>query len=530
VRAALCLLLFAGCSTEEGDACRGKPAACVAVTVLGSQLLDEIDVTATLPGGKQLTGRAADLMPPTFVPPVQFALLLPADTVGIVEVALIGSLRNDPIASGRGQAAVPPSGRGSVTVRLGAFSGDLAIGQPALDLGSDMNASVDMLPADPTLTPGVYSFPPTLVGRSSPITLTFSNPRPSDALISAIDVVPAGPPFAVDIGSSCAPGQAVAPGQSCTVLVNFAPQQRGRVSVEVRVSYGASGEASAFLDGQGVAWLAEGLEQDAGAVPTFYALWGTSLDDIWTGGDHSTLYHQTQNGWAKVAPPASATTVSSLWGTRINDLWLASSVSKELNHTQSGASWTPTTLAATGNVLTLWGQNDLYAASSAGEIWHYSGSNWNSERSADNSTLYALWGSDDSNVWAVGAGGKILHRTGTWSALPASPGDHYAVWGGAADDLWIAGCDLMGANCGFLKHLQGGVVSTATPKTGPLYGLWGSSQKDIFAVGKGGAILHYDGSTWSSEASSTNAELRAVWGSGGEVFAVGAGGTILHRY
>src|SRR5262249_14744882 len=145
----------------------------------------------------------------------------------------------------------------------------------------------------------------------------------------------------------------------------------------------------------------------------------------------------------------------------------------------------------------------------------------------------ALWGSSNSDVWAVGS--QILHRDpgGTWSAPPATAvtGDHSAVWGSSASDVWVAGCDLSGATCGLLQPLQNGNFDKVdAPKTGALLGLWGSSQNDIFAVGKGGTILHYDGSTWTTEPSSTTVDLRAVWGASGEVFAVGAGGTILHRY
>ena len=235
--------------------------------------------------------------------------------------------------------------------------------------------------------PPLFSFAPTLVGRSSMLTLTFTNPRATDVVLSDVLLVPAGAPFGIEPGGTCAPTQAVAPNQSCTVVVSFQPGQRGMVSTELRVAFGADGQASSFLDGSGVAWLAEGLEQDAGVVPTFNALWGTSLDDVWTGGDHSTLFHRTHNGWGMVAPPAVATTVSALWGSAGNDLWLASSATNELDHTVNGSSWTPSTFTS-GNFRALWGfAPDVYAADATGEIFHYNGTTWPSERSADGAPL-----------------------------------------------------------------------------------------------------------------------------------------------
>jgi len=65
--------------------------------------------------------------------------------------------------------------------------------------------------------------------------------------------------------------------------------------------------------------------------------------------------------------------------------------------------------------------------------------------------------------------------------------------------------------------------------TGLLNDVWGSSANDIFAVGSGGTILHYNGSNWSAMTSGTIQGLNAVWGSSAnDIFAVGSGGTILH--
>jgi uncharacterized protein YjdB len=62
-----------------------------------------------------------------------------------------------------------------------------------------------------------------------------------------------------------------------------------------------------------------------------------------------------------------------------------------------------------------------------------------------------------------------------------------------------------------------------------LNGVWGTSATNVYAVGNGGTILHYDGASWTSMVSGSSANLNAVWGtSATDVFAVGTGGTILH--
>jgi hypothetical protein len=62
-----------------------------------------------------------------------------------------------------------------------------------------------------------------------------------------------------------------------------------------------------------------------------------------------------------------------------------------------------------------------------------------------------------------------------------------------------------------------------------LNAVWVSSQGEVFAVGKGGEIVHSNGTTWSAMSSGSTEDLMSVWGSGPrDVFAVGVAGTILH--
>jgi hypothetical protein len=60
-------------------------------------------------------------------------------------------------------------------------------------------------------------------------------------------------------------------------------------------------------------------------------------------------------------------------------------------------------------------------------------------------------------------------------------------------------------------------------------GIWGSDPTDVWAVGYGGLIVHYDGSKWSMVPSGVDAGLDGVWGSASDnVWAVGTAGTIVH--
>ena len=100
----------------------------------------------------------------------------------------------------------------------------------------------------------------------------------------------------------------------------------------------------------------------------------------------------------------------------------------------------------------------------------------------------------------------------------------YGVWGSGPADVFAVG------DGGTVLHYDGqSWESMASPTGDSLRGVWGSGPADVFAVGVGGTVLHYDGQSWESMASPTGASLNGVWGSGpADVLAVGVGGTVLH--
>lgn len=147
-----------------------------------------------------------------------------------------------------------------------------------------------------------------------------------------------------------------------------------------------------------------------------------------------------------------------------------------------------------------------------------------------NRTLNGVWASDPANVWAVGQSSTIVRWDGArWNVSSDSirplvfPSDNYnAVWG-AGGTTWIVG-DASIVRCT-------AATSCALDQSGggALYGVWGTSTTNIYAVGASGRILHFNGTSWSSMSSPTRARISRLSGSSpNDVWA--AGDTVLLHF
>src|SRR5213075_2433520 len=62
--------------------------------------------------------------------------------------------------------------------------------------------------------------------------------------------------------------------------------------------------------------------------------------------------------------------------------------------------------------------------------------------------------------------------------------------------------------------------------TTELRDVWGHSSGNVFAVGTGGVVRYFNGSTWATSTTSVAADLSGVWGTGpSDVFAGAGSGT-----
>ncbi|MDY0002949.1 MAG: hypothetical protein RBU30_16740, partial [Polyangia bacterium] len=102
------------------------------------------------------------------------------------------------------------------------------------------------------------------------------------------------------------------------------------------------------------------------------------------------------------------------------------------------------------------------------------------------------------------------------------------VWATARDDIWAVASDE--SSIYNILHFDGAHWAIADSGTGAYYsGIWASGPDNAFAVGTGGKIRRWNGTSWSNHTSGTVQNLLDVWGYGSTVFAVGNSGAAL-RY
>lgn len=151
--------------------------------------------------------------------------------------------------------------------------------------------------------------------------------------------------------------------------------------------------------------------------------------------------------------------------------------------------------------------------------------------------LHTCSGTDTSNVFAAGANGFLAHFNGSaWTSAGYTTNTTERLYasarcpsGSAMTDMWLSGAT------GVIRHATSPFTTftaQASGTTQALYAMDATSCTNVYAVGANGTILHYNGVSWSAQASGTLSLLGGVAirtsGSGSpDVWVVGQAGTIL---
>ncbi len=162
-----------------------------------------------------------------------------------------------------------------------------------------------------------------------------------------------------------------------------------------------------------------------------------------------------------------------------------------------------------GALLSVWGtaSNDVWAVGTApgpGEaptVLHYDGSTFEALDAGEPGDLWWAFGFESGPVYLGGSGGLILrYEAGVFTRL-ATPGTGtvFGIWGSSPDNVWAVGGEAGGSRGAFAWRLTGDSwqaaagFPSALADTGALWKVFGRGSSDVWMVGTGGKTLHWDG-------------------------------------
>jgi hypothetical protein len=299
-------------------------------------------------------------------------------------------------------------------------------------------------------------------------------------------------------------------------------------------------------------------------------VWVDGPNDVWLGG--TGLPGQGAiarwNGSTATIVFQGGGAISDIVMVGMNDGYAAGL--SELLH-WDGSAWSPVPGVA-GSKLAV-ARNELWLGASDG-LWHRVGGVWSRVPELEGAFVSGVAATGASDVWVL-AGQTVRHFDGqSWSVSFTNTDQRVILQdlaAGGPDDVWLVGDHFVDfEQHGYLNHFdgtawtpgadpssplsrvnvipirgaiatgQGGGVfqlSAGTPPTSvdlrsgsveQLDGVWGTSPTDMWAVGRRGTALHYDGTAVRSSPTGITTDLNDVWGSGpADVWAVGAQGVAI---
>ena len=235
----------------------------------------------------------------------------------------------------------------------------------------------------------------------------------------------------------------------------------------------------------GTAWVT--LYTAFASSPYVGLVRGTSADNIWVTNGLTSIVRWDGLGWNSVSPPGLPSNAQSVEMRVLSasEAWVLYTVPPEsgslvLHRDSTG--WTQIPLPPEAQLV----PNAKFA------------------------NLSLLWATSSNDVWiagtvfelGVGSTAAVLHWDGTTLATvsnsPFSPGGQYGattIWAAAANDVWVGGSSSNGPT---LQHFDGVRWTAASlSSTGDPVALWGWCSTSVWVV-SGGAVLHFDGTVWTS--------------------------------
>lgn len=190
-----------------------------------------------------------------------------------------------------------------------------------------------------------------------------------------------------------------------------------------------------------------------------------------------------------------------------------------------------------GALLSVWGTSsrDVWAVGADSRdgngplVLHFDGDGWTRVQTGQaQGDLWWVFGFDGGPIFMGGDGGVILRGDGESFTLMDTPGTGtvFGIWGASPNDVWAVGGESPSAG-GFAWRLTGDTwepdvsVPMEIASDAAIWKMYGTSTTEAWAVTSTGEALQWDGATFTTTPTGVGSSLFTIYESGGVYAAVG---------
>jgi hypothetical protein len=240
-------------------------------------------------------------------------------------------------------------------------------------------------------------------------------------------------------------------------------------------------------------------------VGDLVSVYGFGADDVWAVSTTGRTLHRAGGGWNELPSPGGIDRCTAVWGAQPNEVWVLGTSGPN----PIAVSWRgePSThsLQGVSQLNALWGTaaDDVWAVGNGLALVHWDGNKWDQlgvpSQNPNFRDFFGVWASK-TNAYAVGSdpnGKMLLYHWVPGQALPGignGPDGSFplrGVWGRSDTDLYAVGDN------GVILHSVGDDkwLLQPTPSSQALISVFGSGSSDTWAVGPGGLVLYSNASS-----------------------------------
>jgi photosystem II stability/assembly factor-like uncharacterized protein len=286
------------------------------------------------------------------------------------------------------------------------------------------------------------------------------------------------------------------------------------------------------------------LEPSGNNMP-LTSVWGASSTEIWVAGWGSTVLHTTNGGtlWNAISTAPYVGDWISISSTGSGAVYACDSGTQLIHTADQGSTWNA--LNGPTGLRQVLGQPGLVFVLQTSSLGYLIGSNLHPFNVGDTAPMLSIGTANGGNLYVVGQSNQVFYSIGNagskWTSQPVAPAvQQWKGVGSALDITYIVGDN------GLIAYTSDNGTSWKFPTQNPVSGKINISltavqalyPAEAFVIGydnmaMNGIILHSidGGQTWLSESIPTTNALYGIWGdSAHNVFAVGVAGTIIHRH